>query len=130
MAAEQQGNRQEIEFYGGIEVYSETGVDLSLLRENLRRSPEERWQAACNGATLFRAWRRPDGSPVSPQAGDPSRQVQFDAAGMLRPLVERGVEFVVVGALAMSAHGSAYLTDDLDLCYRRTPKNHAALAAA
>src|SRR6266550_1385680 len=31
-----------IEFYGGYEVYSESGVDLTLLRRNLQLSLEER----------------------------------------------------------------------------------------
>src|SRR4051794_11050826 len=34
-----------IEFYGGYQVYSESGVDLTLLRENLKRSPTERLEA-------------------------------------------------------------------------------------
>ena len=54
----------------------------------------------------------------------------FDAAAMVRHLTEQRVEFVVIGGLAMIAHGSAYVTKDLDVCYRRTPANIAALASA
>ncbi len=38
-----------IEFYGGYEVYSESGVDLTLLRNNLRRSLEQRWERGHRG---------------------------------------------------------------------------------
>ena len=54
----------------------------------------------------------------------------IDAPPIIRLLLDNKVEFVVIGGLAMSLHGSAYVTMDLDLCYRRTPGNLAALAAA
>ena len=54
----------------------------------------------------------------------------IDAPPIIRLLLDNKVEFVVIGGLAMSLHGSAYVTMDLDLCYRRTPENLAALAAA
>ena len=38
--------------------------------------------------------------------------------------------WVVIGGLAMRIHGSAHITDDLDICYRRTPGNLQAVAAA
>src|SRR5205807_804268 len=40
------------------------------------------------------------------------------------------VQFVLVDGLAMIAHGSAYVTNDLDICYARTPSNIHALVAA
>ena len=49
---------------------------------------------------------------------------------MLRVLVEHGVDFVVVGGIAGVAHGSAYMTHDLDIAYARTAENLTALAAA
>ena len=42
---------------------------------------------------------------------------------ILKALTESKVEFVVVGGVAITAHGSAYLTQDLDFCYSRTTKN-------
>jgi hypothetical protein len=45
-------------------------------------------------------------------------------------LTTHRIEFVVIGGLAMIAHGSAYITKDIDLCYRRSHENIAALAAA
>jgi len=38
-------------------------------------------------------------------------------------LVKHKVRFVLVGGLAASAHGSSYITNDLDICYERTPEN-------
>lgn len=46
---------------------------------------------------------------------------QFEHA--LKALSEAGVEFVVIGGVAIAAYGSAYVTFDLDVCYRRTPEN-------
>lgn len=46
-------------------------------------------------------------------------------------VLSRGaVEFIVVGGVAARAHGSARLTNDLDVVYRRTLENIERLAAA
>jgi hypothetical protein len=37
---------------------------------------------------------------------------------MLRGLNDAGVEYVVIGGVAAVAHGSSFLTNDLDVCYR------------
>ncbi|MES2177606.1 MAG: hypothetical protein V4550_07040 [Gemmatimonadota bacterium] len=42
---------------------------------------------------------------------------------LLRALNDAGVEYIVVGGVAARAHGSARLTDDLDISYARTPAN-------
>lgn len=47
----------------------------------------------------------------------------------LRLLTDRQVDFVIVGGVASSAHGSAYLTFDLGVCYARTRENLKRLAA-
>jgi predicted nucleotidyltransferase len=52
-----------------------------------------------------------------------------DFEGLLRALLERRVEFVVIGGLAATIHGSARSTLDLDIVYRRTPDNVARLVA-
>jgi predicted nucleotidyltransferase len=49
---------------------------------------------------------------------------------LLRVLDEAGIEFIVVGGIAATIHGSARLTQDLDLVYRRTPENLERLASA
>lgn len=41
-----------------------------------------------------------------------------------------GVEFIIIGGVAATLHGSAYITTDLDVLYRRSPDNHARIAAA
>lgn len=41
----------------------------------------------------------------------------------LRSLNQAEVKFIIVGAYAAVAHGSAYVTRDLDLCYERSPEN-------
>ncbi|PYM26683.1 MAG: hypothetical protein DMD80_17615 [Candidatus Rokuibacteriota bacterium] len=45
-------------------------------------------------------------------------------------LAEHDVEFIVVGGQAETLMGSARVTYDVDLCYRRTPDNLERLAAA
>jgi hypothetical protein len=45
-------------------------------------------------------------------------------------LHKAGVEFILIGGLAAVAHGAAYITNDVDVLYRRTPENIARLAAA
>lgn len=46
-----------------------------------------------------------------------------DFQALLRTLHEAGVEFIVVGGVAATAHGSARLTQDLDVAYSRDPDN-------
>ena len=46
-----------------------------------------------------------------------------DFNALLRLLVENKVEFIIVGGAAATAHGSARLTLDLDVVYRRTREN-------
>jgi predicted nucleotidyltransferase len=49
---------------------------------------------------------------------------------LARCLLHSGVEFIVVGGAAATAHGSARSTTDLDLVYRRTPENIRRMVAA
>ena len=46
---------------------------------------------------------------------------QFDE--MIPALSRAAVEFIIVGGVAARAHGSARLTDDLDISYRRNHEN-------
>ena len=48
----------------------------------------------------------------------------------IRILNDAGVEFVIIGGVAMGLQGSAHLTRDIDFCYARTVKNMERLAAA
>jgi hypothetical protein len=110
-----------IEFYGGYQVYSESGVDVAQLRENLRRPLEERWLAAGRAAALLDAFK--------PSHKEPNVTV-FDPATLVRHLTDQQVQFVVIGGLAMISHGSSFVTKDLDLCYQRTEANLEALVKA
>ena len=49
---------------------------------------------------------------------------------LLEALADAGVEFIIVGGVAARAHGSARLTDDLDVAYSRTAANLERLASA
>jgi predicted nucleotidyltransferase len=130
MASTDKTKPTEIEFYGGYQVYSESGVDLTLLHAQLQRTVEERWEKN-RGAKAFQDELRRAGEV----AQDPTRTSSwsfpmFDAEAMVRQLAEQRIEFVIIGGLAMIAHGSAYVTKDLDVCYHRSPASIAALAAA
>ena len=54
--------------------------------------------------------------------------MQFKAA--LQVLSDAFVDFVVIGGMAATFHGSARVTYDLDICYARTPENLRRLAKA
>lgn len=51
-----------------------------------------------------------------------------DFAALIRLLAQHHVEYILIGGAAATAHGSARLTQDLDIVYRRTPENIARLA--
>lgn len=50
-------------------------------------------------------------------------------AALLKLLAESKIEFIVIGGVAASTHGSARSTNDLDVVYARNPDNVARLAA-
>jgi hypothetical protein len=53
-----------------------------------------------------------------------------DFPALVTRLSDGGVEFVIVGGVAATLHGSAHITYDLDVVYRRTRENMERLAAA
>ena len=53
-----------------------------------------------------------------------------DFGELFRRLSDAHVEFVVIGGLAVIAHGHVRATLDLDICYARTPENLERLASA
>ncbi|HWP35067.1 MAG TPA: hypothetical protein VNM66_05660 [Thermodesulfobacteriota bacterium] len=53
-----------------------------------------------------------------------------DFEALLRTLSDGGVEFIIVGGVAATAHGAARLTQDLDVVYSRSPENIRRLASA
>lgn len=54
----------------------------------------------------------------------------FDPVRMLRVLSERRVRFVVIGGYAGTLLGAPLVTNDLDICYERSPENLERLSAA
>jgi hypothetical protein len=58
------------------------------------------------------------------------REIPIDAAAILRVLAAHKVEYVVIGGLAVQAHGHPRTTQDLDLVPEPTPENRARLLAA
>ena len=54
----------------------------------------------------------------------------IDYPALLRALHDHGVRFIIVGGAAATAHGSARLTQDLDIVYERSRENLSHLVAA
>lgn len=63
-----------------------------------------------------------------PLACDTSVRRVVSFASLLRGLVDAKVRFVVVGGVAAAAHGSARVTNDLDICYDDDHANTMRLA--
>ncbi|MGI8945488.1 MAG: nucleotidyl transferase AbiEii/AbiGii toxin family protein [Thermoleophilaceae bacterium] len=55
---------------------------------------------------------------------------EFRPAELLRALVAHGVDFVVIGGLALVFHGSTRVTQDLDICFSTDPGTLDVLAIA
>lgn len=53
-----------------------------------------------------------------------------DFRSLLTLLAHNSVEYIIVGGAAATVHGSARLTEDLDLAYRRTQDNVSRLVHA
>jgi predicted nucleotidyltransferase len=53
-----------------------------------------------------------------------------DFSALLRLLSDHEVEFIIVGGAAATAHGSARLTLDLDVVYKRSTENMARIVNA
>jgi transcriptional regulator with XRE-family HTH domain len=110
----------------------DSGVDLSLNEESLRRSPSERLQHGLAFAGMVRRNRGGE----NPSAATRRYMAKTDLGNglelhpLLGSLVRHGVDFVVVGGVAGWIHGSAYPTYDLDVAYARDHSNLERLAAA
>jgi predicted nucleotidyltransferase len=130
-APEQKDKPKGIEFYGGYEVYSESGIDLTLLRSNLRRSIEDRWEKNRRATQSSLAlWQSSPYREVFAGTSFDRSPVVSDVEAFVKLLTAQNVQFVIIGGQAMRALGSAHLTEDTDICYQRTPANLAALVAA
>lgn len=56
-------------------------------------------------------------------------EVETKFRELISTLARANVEFIVVGGVAATGHGSARLTRDLDVVYRRTPDNTSRLVS-
>jgi len=54
----------------------------------------------------------------------------MDLGGLLGSLADAGVEMILVGGAAATAHGAARLTQDIDIVYERSPDNLQRLVSA
>jgi hypothetical protein len=59
----------------------------------------------------------------------PEPETPLDAERILRALAEHGVEYVLIGGLAVQTHGHVRTTNDADLIPAPTPANLERLAA-
>src|SRR6266545_4821380 len=103
-------------------------------------SGHRRLQEGCRPDAVARQ-SRPDGRGAPPEPGPPpafrrraeargTRPSLIDLERALQELHRSGVGFIVIGGVAATIHGSARVTQDLDIVYARTPENFARLAAA
>jgi hypothetical protein len=53
-----------------------------------------------------------------------------DFRALITLLASSRIEFIIIGGAAATAHGSARLTSDLDIVYRRTSENISRLVSA
>jgi hypothetical protein len=56
--------------------------------------------------------------------------IATDFPALIERLAAGQVEFIVIGGVAATIHGSAHTTVDLDVLYRRTSQNIERLSAA
>lgn len=54
----------------------------------------------------------------------------FEPSHAMQVMTEHDVRFVVIGGVAGATHGSPSVTQDLDICYERSPDNIEHLVAA
>ena len=53
--------------------------------------------------------------------------METDFQELIRVLAQADIEFIIVGGAAATVHGSARLTSDLDIVYRRSDENISRL---
>ena len=116
-----------MKFYGVENVYSESGVDLTLLRSNLLRTLDDRLLKNCRAIQNIRAFDRACRRESQRNGGS---IVNLEIEQLIETLARHQVKFILIGGLAMRAHGSAHITEDADFCYERSLANCAALADA
>lgn len=99
----------------GFGEQDESGVDVSLLRRNLRLTPWERLEKLERELAFFKE----DGME---QSNDFQQVIEALNAG--------GLRFVIIGGIAMRLQGAAHMTDDIDFAFARDPQSLEALVKA
>lgn len=56
--------------------------------------------------------------------------MNLDLGRVIEALLDEDVRFVIVGGIAMTLHGSAYITYDLDIAVEKTAENARRIASA
>lgn len=92
------------------------GIDISLIRENLRFSPWERLAKLQRNLIFFKE--------------DRMDAKVADFQKIVAALSAAGLRFVIVGGVAMRLQGSAHITDDIDFAVARDPDNLEAMVKA
>jgi len=101
-----------------VELYKR-GIDRTVLRENLRKSHEERLLALDRTIAFIQRLHSPGSRPAT---------TQFKA--LVTTLRENDVSFVIVGGVAATLHGATRVTYDLDIVYDRSFENLQRIVAA
>ena len=99
----------------GFGEQDENGVDVSLLRRNLRLSPWERLEKMERGRAFFK---------------EDSMKPDNDFQRIIAALGASGLRFVIIGGIAMRLQGASHNTDDIDFAFARDPQNLEALVRA
>lgn len=99
----------------GFGEQDENGVDVSLLRRNLRLSPWERLEKMERELAFFKE----DGMDSN-----------NDFQRVIAALDASGLQFVIIGGIAMRLQGASHMTDDIDFAFARDPQSLDALVKA
>ena len=84
------------------------------------------WQADRNLRAPRHARHQDATFPLMPTRMD----VNEDFVDMAKSFIDNGVEFLIVGAYALAAHGFPRTTGDIDMLVRPTPENAARVFRA
>jgi len=101
-----------------VEFYKRN-IDRTVIRENLRKSHEERLLKLARTIALVQRLHSPGSRPAT---------TQFKA--LVTALLEKDVSFVIAGGVAATLHGAARVTYDLDVVYDRSFENIQRIVAA
>jgi transcriptional regulator with XRE-family HTH domain len=107
----------------------DSGIDVTLNRENLRYSPAQRVERGLAFADIVRRNRGKRPSDLETW-GHVDGPLPLEPHPLLKVLVAQGVDFVLIGGMAGLARGSSYPTYDLDVAYARDEANLERLAKA